>query len=127
MSDRRSPSNIVTGFQDVDRRICQLWDGLTPWQRAFLRVLGDTSGFLSPGEWIVRAQRLARNVMSIEAFVELRESLLAAGLVAGCDQVQYRATPLGRCAVIKTSRTQTRRPLAELELEQSWIVDSQIH
>ena len=127
MSDQEAPSNILTGFQDVDRRICQLWDELTPWQRAFLRVLSDTPGVLSPAEWIVRAQRLAHNVMSIEAFVELRESLLVAGLVAGFDQVRYWATPLGRCVASKTSRTQTRQALADLELEQNWIVDSQVH
>ena len=101
MSDQEAPGNILTGPQDVDRRIDQLRDGLRPWQRALLRALCDGRRALSAGEWIVRAQRLAHNVLRVEEFVELRDSLLTAGVVAQRwpGSASYYATPLGRCVV----------------------------
>jgi len=111
MIDQEATSNILTGPQDVDWRICQLRDGLTPWQRAHLRALSYAPGALSAGEWIVRAQRLAHNVMRVEEFVELRDSLLAAGVVADLwpQSGRYYATPLGRRVVTNATPTSSPR------------------
>ena len=103
MSHQEATRNISTGPGDPDmKRICLLRRRLPDEEHVLLRALSYLPSCLSAGAWIVDVQGLNQEVMRVDGFVELRESLLAAQLVAEepPQSGRYRATPLGRCVAM---------------------------
>ena len=91
-----------------EKRVCQLTNALTPEQHLVLKVLSEAPEPISAGAWIARTQFTnlvkvqfrTEEIMCVEKFVELRESMLAEGLVAKDQSGRYSATPLGRCVTL---------------------------
>jgi len=91
-----------------EKRVCQLTTGLTSEQHLVLKVLSEAPEPISAGAWIARTQFTnlvkvqfrTEEIMRVEQFVDLRESMLAEGLVAKDQSGRYSATPLGRCVTL---------------------------
>ncbi len=91
-----TPDESTVPWQDV----AQIARQLSVEEITLLRAISYRPYHPTPGQWMFEVEPMNDEVMLIEVFVRLKDSLLAVKAVKEDDDGRYWATPLGRCVAL---------------------------
>ena len=106
MSKHKATASVPTDPENTHiQAVYQLRKRFTKEEQYLLGAIASEPRSISAGEWMSDFQGRMQELLRVEAFVKMRDKLLAARVVIEHppQSGRYRATSLGRCQVIDSS------------------------